>query len=237
MSTYIKLYRAVLDHSLLSNDNTAYLVFTKVLLKVDWKTGKYRTGRKKLGLLTNLKDTTAWQALKRLENDGAVTLVTTGRFTDIYISNWWKYQGESEKTDDRSKTHEKQSTDTKQEQKKKEIIYTDEEMELLALVNKITGRNFESLTAASKASLAEFGIEQIEKALKNLIMDDWHTAQVMKTAGLGYFLKPGTIRRFLPSNKSTPPKPSIQIGGVATKKSSDHRENLSRKELQAIDRV
>jgi hypothetical protein len=232
MSTYIKMYRALAEHELLSNDNTAYLVFTKVLLKANWKTGVYRTGRKKLGLLTNLKDTTAWGGLKRLENDGMVTLTSTGRFTDIYISNWWKYQGKTEKTDDSSGSDTEHSTDTKQEQKNKEIIYTGEELELLNLVNKITGRKFETLPPVHKSTLSQFSLSQIESSLKNLIMDDWHQPK-MKVVGLDYLLRPHTLKRFLASAKEAP-KPK-SIGGTANKKNTDDRSNLSRKQLQELE--
>lgn len=235
MSTYVKFFRALADHQLLANDNNAYIVFTKVLLKADWKTGVYRTGRKKLGLLANLKDTTAWGALKRLENDGAVTLVTTGRFTDIHICNWWKYQGETEKSNDRSATRNEQLNDTKQEQKNKEIIYTGDEKLLLETVNKIIGRKFERLTYTAKASLKTFGVPQIEVALKNLIMDDWHTTDKLQSAGMDYLLRSHTLRRFLPSDKPKITKPSIQIGGSAARRPTDERLNLSRAELQKLE--
>lgn len=235
MSTYVKFFRALADHQILSNDNNAYIVFTKVLLKADWKSGVFRTGRKKLGLLTNLKDTTAWGALKRLENDGMVTLISTGRFTDIHICNWWKYQGETEKVNDRSATRNEQSNDTKQEQKNKEIIYTGDEKLLLETVNKIIGRKFERLTYTAKASLKTFGVAQIETALKNLIMDDWHTADKLKTIGMDYILKAHTLRRFLPSDRPVVQKPSVQIGGSAKRNEVDPRASMSRKELQMID--
>ena len=234
MSTYIKMYRALLDHSLLANDNTAYIVFTKVLLKANWKTGTYRTGRKKLGLLTNLKDTTAWQALKRLENDGALTLVSTGRFTDITICNWWKYQGESEKTVDSSSAHDKQPNDTKQEQKNKERIYTSEEKQLLEIVNRVLNRKFEVLPSVSKNALQQFTLKQIEEALKNLLMDKWHQGKT-QIQTLNYFLQPNTLKRFLAPQEQSVPKPSVQIGGISKRAEVDQRATMSRKELQELE--
>lgn len=237
MSTYVKTFRALADHHLLGNDNTCLVVFIKILLKADWKTGVYRTGRKKLGLLTNLKDTTAWGALKRLEKDGIVTLVSTGRFTDIHICNWWKYQGETEKANDRSTTRNEQSNDTKQEQKNKEISYTSGELELLETVNRVLNRKFERLTYISKASLKRYGIKTIEKALKNLIMDDWHIQNpgAMKNAGLDYFLSLRTLGRFLPTEKPPIQKTNATVGGVAKVKTPDVRLSMSRKEIQQLE--
>lgn len=233
MSTYVKFFRAIADHQLLANDNTAYLVFTKVLLKADWKTGTYRTGRKKLGLLTNLKDTTAWAALQRLSNDGMLTLVSTGRFTDIHISNWWKYQGETEKSIDRSVTRNEQSSDTKQEQKNKEKEYTGDELELLNTVNKIIGRKFEKLPSVHTSTLKQFTFDQIETALKNLIMDDWHQDK-LQTLGMDYLIRPHTLKRFLSTSK--PEKPAVkQIGGSSPTPLNDSRATMSRKELQALE--
>lgn len=235
MSTYIKLYRALLDHDLLANDNTAFVVFTKVLLKADWKTGTYRTGRNKLGLLTNLKATTSWAALQRLANDGALTLTTTGRFTDIHISNWWKYQGESEKANDSSVTRSQHSNDTKQEQKNKEIILTSEQRLLLDTANEMFNREFEKLPYSAKPALEKYTIEQIKTAWGNLIEDEWHQGKTQKQT-LNYFLQPGTIKRFLPPPGGTAPKPSIQIGGTAKKTESlGDKASMTRRELQELE--
>lgn len=101
MATYIKLYRGVVDHPMLSDDNTAYIVFTKLLARVDWKTGKLITGRKKFGLMVNLKPTTAWAALQRLENDSMIVMSSDKYKTQITVVNWSKFQG-SDKADVRS---------------------------------------------------------------------------------------------------------------------------------------
>lgn len=229
------MYRALLDHQLLANDNTAFIVFTKILLKADWKTGSYRTGRNKLGLLTNLKATTAWAALQRLANDGALTLTATGRFTDINISNWWKYQGESEKVNDSSVARSQHSNDTKQEQKNKENILTSEQLKLLETVNSIFNRQFETLPYVAKTSLKQFTMQEIETAMKNLLEDDWHFGKI-KTLTLAYLLRAHTIKRFLPPPGGTPARPSVQIGGTAKKTDSlGNKANLTRKELQELE--
>ncbi len=98
MSGYIKLYRVSLDHEILSKDNSAYIVFTKLLMKVDRDSGKYTTGRFKLGELVNLPPMTAWDALKRLEKHGMVSILSHNRFSTIYICNWKKYQESRQKS-------------------------------------------------------------------------------------------------------------------------------------------
>ena len=94
MSTYIRLYRSVLDHPLLSRDLNAYIVFTKILLRVDWQTGKLITGRFKLAEMTGLKPTTVYQTLRRLENDNMLTQEHDNKKTIITVINWKKYQSD-----------------------------------------------------------------------------------------------------------------------------------------------
>ncbi len=210
MSTYIKLYRALLDHELLSNDNTAFVVFTKLLLKANWKTGTYRTGRMKLGLLTNLKATTAWAALHRLANEGALTLTTTGRYTDITICNWWKYQGSEITTVDKSVTRSKPSTDTKQEYKNKENIYTADHEAVLALLNEKTGRNFELVPPAVKRTLSKFTIEQIGAALDRLVKDAWHRPK-LGVLSANYLLRVDVIDKFLSAPEVETAKTALDL--------------------------
>ena len=123
MGTYIKLYREILDNPRLSSDNNAYLMFTKLLLKVDRHTGTYITGRKKLATLCNLKETTAWMTLKRLNDDNMINMLSDKHKTKITICNWDEYQSRGDRYDDRSSvdlmTKKRGFDDTKQELKKK----------------------------------------------------------------------------------------------------------------------
>jgi hypothetical protein len=141
---WVRYYRSILFHPLLEHDNTCFIVFTKLLLYVDRNTGTCTTGRKRLGMITNLKDTTAWQALKRLEKAGMVTLSTTTTFTRVIVDNWQKFQSNlvfddskltangqqtdslptdtNEAVDDSAMTANGQRDDTKQEEEE-EYIY------------------------------------------------------------------------------------------------------------------
>lgn len=108
---WIKSYRSVLTHDLLANDNNSFIVFMKLLHSVDKKTGRLITGRFKVAELTNLKPTTAYQALKRLENAKMVTLESNNKYTVIYICNWKKFQSTDDSTHDNQMTTRRQPDD------------------------------------------------------------------------------------------------------------------------------
>lgn len=111
MKTFVKLYRQTLDNELLARDNNAYIVFTKLLMRVNWKTGTMTTGRYKLGYLTNLKPTTAYAALKRLERNKMITTESTSHNTTVTVCNWYKYQSD-DTSDDSLMTARRQPDDT-----------------------------------------------------------------------------------------------------------------------------
>lgn len=115
---WIKLHRKLLDNPLLRRDASAYIVFTKLLLTVDRKTGSYDIGRFQMAELTGLKPTTAYAASARLCKAKMMTQVSNNRFTTITICNWAKYQGYDDNYDDNKMTTNRQQDDTKQEAKK-----------------------------------------------------------------------------------------------------------------------
>lgn len=89
---WLKFHRKMLDNVFLMQDNTAYIVFTKLLMLANSRTGTYTTGRFQLSEHTNIKPGTLYKALLRLEDNRLVTLKSNNRFTDIHICNWSKYQ-------------------------------------------------------------------------------------------------------------------------------------------------
>lgn len=110
----MKLYRSIDQNELLENDNTAYVVFTKLLTRVDRRTGAYRTGRIKLASICNLRPSTVRDALNRLQAATMLRQESDSKATTIYICNWWKYQQD----DDSKPSVARQATDTKQEREK-----------------------------------------------------------------------------------------------------------------------
>lgn len=117
---YVKLYRAIDDNELLANDNTCYVVFGKLLTHVDRFNGSYKTGRFKLAALCNMKPTTVYAALKRLESMTMIRQVSDNKKTTIYICNWKQYQEPS----DRTVTGQRSFSDTKQEEEREKEVVT-----------------------------------------------------------------------------------------------------------------
>lgn len=110
---FVKLYRSIDQNELLENDNTAFIVFLKLLLRVDRRTGTYTTGRKKLANMCNLNPNTLYSALKRLEASTIIQQQSNTTSTTISICNWWKYQ-----QDVNTSSNDRQSVvNTKQEKK------------------------------------------------------------------------------------------------------------------------
>lgn len=91
--TFVKLYRKTLENPVLSSDNNAYIMFTKLLLKVDWNSGQATLGRSQLAQLCNMKPTTAYGVLLRLVDNNFVTASSFTKYTEITVVNWSKYQG------------------------------------------------------------------------------------------------------------------------------------------------
>lgn len=111
VGTYIKSFRAKIHHPLLANDNNAYIVFDKLLHLVDRRTGSYTSGRFKLAALMNLKPSTTYKVLKRLEKHGMLNIKSNNQFSTIHICNWDKYQLVSSN----GVTAKEQPSNTKQE--------------------------------------------------------------------------------------------------------------------------
>ena len=113
---YVKLWRVIDQNELLENDNTAFVVFMKLLTRVDRKTGTYTTGRFKLATMCNMNPNTLYSALKRLEASTMIQQQSNRTSTTIHICNWWKYQ------QDVNNTPNERQPNVNTEQEKKENI-------------------------------------------------------------------------------------------------------------------
>lgn len=76
------------------NDDTAYIVFTKLLLIANQK-GEIGESGRQLASKLNINYTTLYKALKRLENYQMIKQSGKQRYTIIYICNWANYQSPS----------------------------------------------------------------------------------------------------------------------------------------------
>lgn len=108
---WVKFHRKLLDNDLLMHDQSAYVLFTRLLLVVDSKTGTYKTGRYMLAELTGLKPSTVYKTLKRLEKESMIALSSNNKMTAINILNWRQYQSDG----NNKVTTKEQQSNTKQE--------------------------------------------------------------------------------------------------------------------------
>lgn len=75
--------------------------------------------------------------------------------------------------------------------------YVELQNQLLALVNKVTGRAFRTLPATGvKKTLDAFSLAEIETALRALAIDAWHRPK-LKELSIEYFIRSTTIDKFL----------------------------------------
>lgn len=108
---WIKLHRQSLENDIIQ-DATAWQIFTWLLLKVDRTTGRKITGRFWASEELAMKPITFYKALKRLEKKyKVVTLLVTGKATEISLINWEKYQS-SNTSGNTSVTHEEHISNT-----------------------------------------------------------------------------------------------------------------------------
>lgn len=189
---WVKLWRSIDDNELLSDDNTCYIVFTKLLTRANKQTGVFTTGRNKLASICNLKPSTVYYALKRLESSAMVRQQADSRKTTIYICNWDKYQQVGDRTINRHRA----DIGTKQEGEEEREYIKGKDKELLALLNEKTNRSFRTLPNGYKKTLEAFSLEEIGQALDNMKKDEWHAPRLNELKS-DYLLRSSTIDNML----------------------------------------
>lgn len=249
MNTYVKLYRSLLDHEMLSEDNTAFIVFTKILLRADWKTGKLVTGRFKLASLTNLKPMTAWDALHRLQTVRVVRLETVSNKTTIHICNWHKYQSETVNKPSENFDDDRQQTVTNNKNKRIKNIYkapmepvenfetkqSPEINEMFQYWNDTIGLPIVSKQKANRYAcnnlLKKYGSDGVRRLVRGVkrSMSDQYAPRISDFSQLQ-----SRLNEFMVWAKKLD-KPATSIGGTAKPSGQfDHLKNLSRRELNKI---
>lgn len=88
---WLKLHRQALHNPVRLFDQTAWHVFTTLLLLADRK-GAWSGGRQQLAAHTGLVAITAYKAAKRLEKLGMISISSNSRFTAFSICKWDEYQ-------------------------------------------------------------------------------------------------------------------------------------------------
>ena len=116
--TWFKTYREDIENRKLWQDQNAYRVLTWIRMRVDYKTGAIETGRFVAAEDCELKPTTFYQALKRLEKKHKkVTLTGDNKHTTITLVDWQKKPSSDDSSDDNKMTTRRQQDDTIQEVK------------------------------------------------------------------------------------------------------------------------
>lgn len=114
---WIKLWRQTKENNIWLNDNTAWRIFEYLLMTVDYKTGKWSTGRFVIAQYLKMKEGTVYDALRRLQKNKMISLNGNNHFTTISICNWSKYQA----LDNNQTTTRQQPDNTNKEIKNKEV--------------------------------------------------------------------------------------------------------------------
>jgi len=102
----------MLDNDFLKRDHNAKIVFITLLLLVDRKTGIWEGGRFQLAEHCGLKPTTFYAASARLIKAKMMTLRSNNKYSTYLVSNWSKYQGNGDSSDDNKMTTRRQQDDT-----------------------------------------------------------------------------------------------------------------------------
>lgn len=192
---FVKLYRSIDQNELLENDNTAFIVFLKLLLRVDRRTGTYTTGRKKLANMCNLNPNTLYSALKRLEASTIIQQQSNTTSTTISICNWWKYQQDDNKTSNvrqsavNTKQEKKEKENKKEINKEKSLTTSNAYDHLMAFWNEQGGRKLQdnkSSRAAVNKLLGSHTEAEIEQAIRGAVYFQGkdYKPQVMSFASL-----------------------------------------------------
>jgi len=141
---------------------------------------------------------TLYSALKRLETSTIIQQRSNNQATTITICNWWKYQQDVNNVS----SHRRATVNTKQEKKEKENINIHVEQDkILTILNRVTGRNFTVEPRGIEKTKKAFTPEEIERALKNMYLDDWHASR-MKTLSSDYLLRANVIDKFKDYDKA-----------------------------------
>jgi len=182
--SYVKLYRSILENHLLASNNNAFLMFVKLLLKVDYKTGTITIGRKQLAHLCNMKPGTTYSTTKWLELNSFITTYSTTKYTKITLVNWEKYQSTQQPTQqllNSKSTTVQQEINTIKRIKNKELRSIYISKDILVETQKVydlfiekfnRNPNSYKLTAARKAKiktrLNDAGYDLIAQAITNI---------------------------------------------------------------------
>ncbi len=134
MSTWIKLYRKVLENPVVCKDAETFAIWSYLLLKathkpyknyhggelIELNPGQLITGRKKISSHFNMSESKVQRVLKKLENEQLIEQQTKSTNRLITILNWCNYQNNEHQSEQRmnnERTTNEQRVNTIQEHK------------------------------------------------------------------------------------------------------------------------
>jgi len=202
MNGWFKLHRKILNNEIWRKDRNAWHLFETLLILANYETGVWEGGRITLSQYANLKPSTTYVALKRLEKHKMITLSSNSKYTVIHICKWHDFQTEDNSTYNSKITAKQQqnntiiinkeinnnklsevstetsldSFDNSLERKKENDQIIEIYLYYIEKFNK--NKNQFKLTDARKkkikARLKDSGIEQVKKAILNTSLSSFH---------------------------------------------------------------
>lgn len=200
---HIKLFRQILDWEWYTDTNTTRL-FIHLLLKANWKDGKFMGYDIPKGSLATSLDSLAKQtglsirnirtSLDKLEKTGEIDKRTTNKFTIINIVNYKEFQDEKNKTD-KQLTNDRQTTDNNIRKKERinniiinnniKSFYENTKLnevflEYLDTRKKLKVPNSERAVALLQNKLKEYSDDTKIKMLEEAIVNGWKSVYPLK---------------------------------------------------------
>lgn len=200
---HIKLFRQILNWEWYTDTNTTRL-FIHLLLKANWKDGKFMGYDIPKGSLATSLDSLAKQtglsirnirtSLDKLEKTGEIDKRTTNKFTIINIVNYKEFQDEKNKTD-KQLTNDRQTTDNNIRKKERinniiinnniKSFYENTKLnevflEYLDTRKKLKVPNSERAVALLQNKLNEYSDDIKIKMLEEAIVNGWKSVYPLK---------------------------------------------------------
>ncbi|WP_435625259.1 hypothetical protein [Flagellimonas sp.] len=163
---FVKIYRSLMDWEWYTEPETSHL-FVHLIMKANYKDKKWKgkevkrgsliTSLKHLSQSTGLSITKVRTALKRLKNSGAISIISTNKYTMVRLLNFDVYQEiyhHSDKQIPHKNQKDKTQTSTTKEIKKKNKIKNERNGERMRTLS-----NFDYLN--------EFFHEELKRIIKD----------------------------------------------------------------------
>lgn len=177
---WVRFWRKAVDNEIMK-DGVAWHIFTWLLLKVDRTTGKKKTGRFWAAEELGMKPITFYKGLKRLEKKyKMVTLVVTGKSTEISLINWHRYQS-GNTSGNTSVTHEEHIGNTLQEVRSKNKEYIPNGIvHVIDTFNKNFGTQYKPTDGRRRklqTRLKSFTLEEVLSCIDNMSRESFYRGE------------------------------------------------------------